>query len=391
MVRSLSASALLAALFASNPAAAQDYFQFLGGGGFVGYAFGGERSAVVWGAEVFATHEFDRQFCSSGPRTVWGPLARLSLHNLARPALTLAAHAGKEQTRGLGLVGEAGITLGWVSDLDAPDWTPHTGVLAEAQLFNVFARQEWLLETYSFGGGVRLLPTFGELGMCVVGRPQRDVAGRQRLTTVRQAAFDTPGQALAADFATDADEEYEAVAAFLNLARDLAALGAPVDLVSRAVDAAGDELRHTALCSELATRFGADTRPRVPTILRRPPLRGRSGLARMAVESWLDGCLGEGLAAALAAELATTSTDAVVRETQRSIAADEQRHAELAWDVLQFCCHEDASIPALLASMDQVRVAPPHRSSLDARRRAFVARHHQHLARQRLFAQLPIA
>jgi hypothetical protein len=55
---------------------------------------------------------------------------------------------------------------------------------------------------------------------------------------------------------------------------------------------------------------------------------------RLAVESWLDGCLSEGRAAAQAERAAELATDPQARATMRTIACDELRHAELAWAIL---------------------------------------------------------
>src|SRR6185369_673491 len=65
-----------------------------------------------------------------------------------------------------------------------------------------------------------------------------------------------------------------------------------------------------------------------------PPkvVRREDALARLAVESFQDGCLGEGVAAASARR----SRGAV----NAMIARDEQRHADLAWSVLAFCLAE---------------------------------------------------
>jgi len=68
----------------------------------------------------------------------------------------------------------------------------------------------------------------------------------------------------------------------------------------------------------------------------RPLLAGQAALVRLAIESWVDGCLGEGAAAACAAQEATSTTRPDIRSTQQRIAQDEARHAELAWDVLQW-------------------------------------------------------
>ena len=48
---------------------------------------------------------------------------------------------------------------------------------------------------------------------------------------------------------------------------------------------------------------------------------------RLATESWLDGCLGEGIAAARAARAASLASDPAALRVQRTIASDEARHA----------------------------------------------------------------
>jgi hypothetical protein len=77
-------------------------------------------------------------------------------------------------------------------------------------------------------------------------------------------------------------------------------------------------------------------------------LASRAGLVRLAVESWIDGCLGEGRAARHAAEAARVATAGEARALQQRIAEDEARHAELAWDVLLW---------ALVVGGDEVREA----------------------------------
>lgn len=57
-------------------------------------------------------------------------------------------------------------------------------------------------------------------------------------------------------------------------------------------------------------------------------------MVRLAVESWLDGCLAEGVAARRAHAASLTATDPEVRAAQRRIARDEERHADLGWRVL---------------------------------------------------------
>jgi hypothetical protein len=52
------------------------------------------------------------------------------------------------------------------------------------------------------------------------------------------------------------------------------------------------------------------------------------------MESWIDGCLGEGEAATRARVALATVRDAEAKRACAVIARDEQRHADLAWDIL---------------------------------------------------------
>jgi len=119
------------------------------------------------------------------------------------------------------------------------------------------------------------------------------------------------------------------------LAHDLTRARAPGGLVRRAVAAGDDEVLHAHLAAELAGRTPtlASSGP-LTALASRHELAGDALLVRLAVESWLDGCLGEGAAAERALRESERLDDPGARRAQRIIAADERRHAELAWDVL---------------------------------------------------------
>jgi hypothetical protein len=141
---------------------------------------------------------------------------------------------------------------------------------------------------------------------------------------------------LASAWARDASAECASITAFLQLALDLLANGAPDDLVAAALDAAEDEARHAHACAAMAGRWlRRPFRPQLPPIpLRAPHAGDHDAIARLAIESWLDGALGEGAAAARALAAARQATDDRSRSIQRRIAADEARHAALGWRVL---------------------------------------------------------
>lgn len=386
----LSPMALLAALFEVNTAHAEPFNSY-GGGAFIGFDLA--DGSLTWGAEALATREFgEHGFCSSEPRTVAGPITRFALHGLSSPEFQFAAFGGTELERvGPGLLGELGLTLAFSNGFEEDAWlTPHTAVAVEASIFHAFLRQEWLIRSFPVGLGARFMPAFGEPGMCAIGRPQRDGTGAK--TTVPD--FEAQGRRgsasvgeLAAEFRSLAQQEYESVPAFLQLASELRGLGAPVALIERALVAARDELVHTGLCAQLArAATGDDFVPRAPIVHRRSTLLGEAGLARLALESWLDGCLGEGLSADLARDIAERTSDERLRSVQLQIAVDEQRHAELGWDVLSWCIAVEPKLRGLVGAHAAFRVVPQPSVLGGARHRGNIALRQQRMAVQRLAA-----
>lgn len=144
---------------------------------------------------------------------------------------------------------------------------------------------------------------------------------------LREALASQSGDALGALFAHAAWLEAASVPAFLRLADELKAHGAPESLVKAARRSAGDEVRHTRAMQALAWRHGA-TMPDVDL----PPFESRS-LEEMLLENAVEGCVRETFGAFVAGWQSRTAQDTEVRGTLRTIARDEVRHAELAWAV----------------------------------------------------------
>jgi hypothetical protein len=124
-----------------------------------------------------------------------------------------------------------------------------------------------------------------------------------------------------------AHDEAASVHAFLALAAELAAHGAPPELLARIATAAEDERRHAALVTDLALHHGAT----IPTPIITPtPTRD---LLALAVENMVEGCVRETWAALSAAHQSRHAHTPELRDIYKSIAADETRHAELAWSI----------------------------------------------------------
>ncbi|HEY8091894.1 MAG TPA: ferritin-like domain-containing protein, partial [Polyangiaceae bacterium] len=122
--------------------------------------------------------------------------------------------------------------------------------------------------------------------------------------------------------------EAVSVHAFARMESELAAHGAPAALLRGARRARRDEVRHTAMVSRLARRHGGAPRtPHAPA-----PTSVRPLLA-IALENAVEGCVRETYGAVVNLVEARASSDPAVRRAMKSIAEDECRHAELAWEV----------------------------------------------------------
>jgi hypothetical protein len=128
-------------------------------------------------------------------------------------------------------------------------------------------------------------------------------------------------------FADVAALEASAVEAFRLIAAELTAFGAPDELVRAAHEAADDEVRHATITGVLARRHGSE--PARATFSDKP-LRS---LFEFALDNAIEGCVRETYGAACARYQATTAADPAVRALLARIADDEQRHAELSWQI----------------------------------------------------------
>lgn len=147
--------------------------------------------------------------------------------------------------------------------------------------------------------------------------------------------------------------ECASVPAFTRLAEELASVGAPASMQNAARDAAVDEVRHTQLCLDAArhlvdTEFSVGPLPEVPA---RPGIT----IEQLAVEALLEGCIGEGSAAAWAT-LGSNRAGPQFAQRLRDIAGDELRHAALSWRVIGWALRRQPTLrPRLLAALEAWR------------------------------------
>jgi hypothetical protein len=159
------------------------------------------------------------------------------------------------------------------------------------------------------------------------------------------------GAGLAHELVRMAHLEAASVPAFAQLAAELAAHRAPERLIAGARRARADEERHARVVGELARAAGA--RP-WPLDVAPTPLRP---LVEVARENAVEGCVRETAGAVVAARQARAFADPRLRRIFAAIAADERRHANLAWAV------DDWARP---------RLSPAERRAVDAARAAAV-------------------
>jgi hypothetical protein len=216
-------------------------------------------------------------------------------------------------------------------------------------------------------------PAPHDAGLMVEGRPLRGRNGRvQRAQARRGHSHLTDRQAmhlrhevrhaLAEHWKAQGELEHSSVVAYQDLARRLALLDAPDDLVRRSLSAAVQEADHWTRCFELAGRYlGQSLRPGRLRRPRRLPRSRTAELTSLAVESLRDGMLLEGYAATMATARAERASDRRVVETLRVIAADEVLHAALSADVLSWCVREGGAPVAeiVAAAAAQLPDHPP--------------------------------
>ena len=170
-------------------------------------------------------------------------------------------------------------------------------------------------------------------------------------------------RALASAWTADALLEHASIAAFARFSLELLAVGAPADLVIAAHQAALDEVRHARICFALAQGYaGASIGPSAF------PFDGSiavsTDLASLAAATAREGCIGETLAAVIAAEQLARATDPAVRRALSAIAEDESRHAELAWRTVAWAIDRGgkavrAAVVAVFADAQQYAPSVP--------------------------------
>lgn len=129
-------------------------------------------------------------------------------------------------------------------------------------------------------------------------------------------------------------DEHASVASFARFVLELLGVGAPPDLVADAIEAMRDEVEHARSAFGVAAALGGT--PVGPGPLRTSDATLARSLEDVAISTLTEGAIGETFAAVRAAEEAAREADPSIRAVLETIAADETRHAALAWRFLRW-------------------------------------------------------
>lgn len=163
--------------------------------------------------------------------------------------------------------------------------------------------------------------------------------------------------------ATAAHLEEASITAFRSLRKELHAHGAPPRLLRAAARAARDEIRHARQTARLARRHGAIA-PKPRIIPPGPP--GPRSLEALARENAVEGCVRETFGALVGLYQASAAQDPAIARAMAGIAADEVRHAALAWQLARWADRR-------LSQAARARVRAARQTAIAALRRELAA------------------
>jgi hypothetical protein len=188
--------------------------------------------------------------------------------------------------------------------------------------------------------------------------------------------LDPHDRELALAWARDGLVEHASVAAFARVIGELLSIGAPAELIRATQRAIADELEHARLCFDLASRHaGTLLGPGGLGLLAKPMIFGTVSDSRagdpvaIALALLEEGCINESVAAAEAAVAALQCRDPRAKSALERIAADETRHAALAWRTLRWLLDSHPEVaPALGLRLAQLAqpARPMSRSNVSA-------------------------
>jgi len=171
-------------------------------------------------------------------------------------------------------------------------------------------------------------------------------------------------RALSEAWSRDGLFEHASVATFARFAIQLMSVGAPAHLLRETLAAGRDEIRHAELCFALASGYAGE--PLEPDAF---PIDAQlaidTELTAIVLETVVEGCIGETLAALQARAQLDATTDAAVRAALEATVEDETRHAELAWKVVAWAIRQGGAPVRAAAERTFTEFRPPPAPAID--------------------------
>ena len=130
------------------------------------------------------------------------------------------------------------------------------------------------------------------------------------------------------------EAEHASVASFAKHTLQLMSIGAPSELLAASQEASLDEIRHAKICYGFASTFlGSEFGPGPLDV---EGSLGKMELKKIAQSIIQEGCIEETISAVEAHLGAYTAQEPSIKEALGQIATDETRHAQFAWDTIQW-------------------------------------------------------
>lgn len=176
----------------------------------------------------------------------------------------------------------------------------------------------------------------------------------------------------AAQWLQDAAMEHASVGSFSRATLELMAVGAPPELLLDCQRAAIDEIDHAKACVEIAVACGGEPTSFGPLDV--PPPRA-ADLARLAADTFVEGCVGETTAALWVDRAASAVSNEALRAVLIRIAKDETKHSALAWCTVRWAIETGGPsvLDAVLRRADELRATLPTQSAEPSPHRAALA------------------
>ncbi len=291
-----------------------------------------EKPRFSLGLEAFLVRRFTAPLYGSyygyEAVTAAGPLVQFNLFAGDGWRATLGATGGWSPGNAQhAVMGELGATYRFKHK----DWGLRVGALYEPTIATFAARHDFFINETTLSAGFRFPGTFGAPLSDYFENPWAPTPGRPLRTEDNE--YRRRSRNLAVDlgdkWADLAQDEFEAVFAFGNLAVELMLIGAPDDLIDRALDSAEQEVAHAQFCATQAKKRDDSFELQTPRDMFRIPLTGVEGLARLALEGLVDGYRGEGLSAQTIRAGVMTATEKELSHALSRISHEETGHADL--------------------------------------------------------------